>query len=1046
VKFKIEGGVILNYSLGLDIGITSVGWAVINEDKKRIEDLGVRIFPAAETPKNQKSLSAPRREARGRRRTLRRKKWRLLKIRELIIEREIISKNDLEYLGSEVHNSSVWELRSRALDEILSGKEFSRVLINLAKRRGFKSNKREEDTKEDGVIKEAISENRKLMENRNYRTVGEMIYKDPIEYGDKSIFFYKKRNTTGDYKGVVTRAMMIDEVKKIFEVQRSLGNEKASEEIEKIYLGYYTQQYPYSSREQLIKKVGYCTFEKDEKRAVKASYAFEYFNFLQTLNNERIGCLSEFNKFDDEQRKIIIKEMKKKKKLTYSNVRKLLKLETNIFFKSLRNNEKESKVFAEMKFFKQIEKALETNTFEQLSEKQIDQIAEELTYCKEYDELSLYLSELKFLNDDEIKNLSNIRPVKVGHLSYKALYNIIPFMENGDRYDEACKACGYTIKKNKTKKSKKLPKIDQNTIRNPVVLRALTQSRKVVNAIIDKYGTPSSIHIELAREVAKSPKERKNIEKMQNENRKRNENIIKEIKEIYNREPKPIEIVKYKLWKSQEHRCAYSLKAIEADRVLENGYTEIDHIIPYSKSLDDSYNNKVLVLTKENQQKGNKIPYDYIGNDEKSWNKFSVWVESNNEMSFRKKQNLLKMNYSSREEKGMISRNLVDTRYITSYFYNFIKDNLILDTIDGKKGVIAINGMVTAYLRKQWGLSKDRKKDDRHHALDAAVVAVASDRMIQEITRAKKYNEIELKREKTPTPWECFREELIARLSDNPRYEIEHRNWENYRDVDLEEIEPLFISRKPNRKVTGPAHEETIKSSKLGEGKIIKRIKIQEFKKSYLDKLAGNDPLLKRALEKRLEEIPEPKKAFSKPIYKPKKNGEKGPLIKSVRIIETQNSGVKVQKGIASNGDMIRADIFEKEDKYYIVPLYVADTVKEKLPNRAAPIKATQSNKNIMDDRFEFKFSLQKNDLVYIYAKKGINLEIDGRLIEVKELFGYYKKIHATNDRIIIGAHDSSWEKEIGIKQVDEIKKYDVTVLGERHEVKKEARKKFVKK
>lgn len=168
----------INYSLGLDIGITSVGWSVINLDKNRIEDLGVRIFNTAENPKDGASLAMPRRLARGRRRLLRRKAYRIKRVKNLISETEMLSKEELNNLYTDNYLLNVWEARVNGLDYFLTREEWARVLINFCKRRGFKSNRKNESKdKETGELLASINSNLENMRAVNARTIGEFIYK-----------------------------------------------------------------------------------------------------------------------------------------------------------------------------------------------------------------------------------------------------------------------------------------------------------------------------------------------------------------------------------------------------------------------------------------------------------------------------------------------------------------------------------------------------------------------------------------------------------------------------------------------------------------------------------------------------------------------------------------------------------------------------------------------------------------------------------------------------------------------------------------------------
>ncbi|MBQ1934614.1 MAG: hypothetical protein II370_06405 [Clostridia bacterium] len=145
----------MKYGIGLDIGIESVGYSILELDSNdhpfRIERLGTRIFDKAEHPKDGSSLSAPRREARGARRRLRRHRHRLERIRGLIVSSGILTKDDLDSLYS-APVSDIYELRARALDELISPEEFARVLIHLAQRRGFKSNRKSDAKSEENTI------------------------------------------------------------------------------------------------------------------------------------------------------------------------------------------------------------------------------------------------------------------------------------------------------------------------------------------------------------------------------------------------------------------------------------------------------------------------------------------------------------------------------------------------------------------------------------------------------------------------------------------------------------------------------------------------------------------------------------------------------------------------------------------------------------------------------------------------------------------------------------------------------------------------------
>ena len=174
----------MKYGIGLDCGISSVGYSVMelnsNDEPVRIVKLGSRIFDKAEHPKDGSSLALPRREARGARRRIRRHQHRIERIRYMIVSNGLLSQNELDnlFVGK---LSDVYELRTKALDEIVTNQEFARILINLAQRRGFKSNRKTDaKDKEAGKLLTAVSNNTQLMQDKGYRSIH--ICKFPLFY------------------------------------------------------------------------------------------------------------------------------------------------------------------------------------------------------------------------------------------------------------------------------------------------------------------------------------------------------------------------------------------------------------------------------------------------------------------------------------------------------------------------------------------------------------------------------------------------------------------------------------------------------------------------------------------------------------------------------------------------------------------------------------------------------------------------------------------------------------------------------------------------
>lgn len=753
-----------HYALGLDIGIGSVGWAVLQNgadgEPVRVQDMGVRVFDKAEHPKTGASLALPRREARSARRRLRRHRHRLERIRFLLERSGVMSVKAIEELyASGGFAKSPYQLRAEALDCPLTKEETVRVLIHLAQRRGYQSNSTAEaakDEKETGKVKSAIEENRRCMEQHGYRTVGEMMFRDERfwQKNPDGTRFNQTRNKAEDYRFTVERTAVADEIHTIFAAQRLLGVEWMNEELEAAYLNIFSGQRSFDEGPGgnspfgggIEGKVGICTFEKDppEPRAAKATYTFEYFKLLQDLNHIRIaGIGSAPRPLDAAQREILKSAALQSPSLSYGQLRKKLALSEDEFFNNLyygdrSREEAEKRKWPQMQSYHKLRQALDKiskGMISTLTEEQLNTITTILTLYKSDDRRieKLREADIPELLDQALLPLSFS---KFGSLSVKAMQKLIPLLEQGMRYDEACKQVygdhrGVHPEARKTK----LALSDmEDEITNPVVRRAVAQTIKVVNAVVRTYGAPDVVRIELAREMSRSFDERRKLEKRQEENRSKNEKAREQIVEYKRDRATGLDIVKFKLYKEQDGVCLYSGKNLDIARLFEPGYVDVDHIIPYSRCFDDSYQNKVLVLASENRQKGNRLPYEYFGHDEARWHAFEVRVETLIH-DYRKRQKLLKKRFTDEESREFIQRNLKDTQYITRSIYNLLRNHLAFaDSKYSKQPVQAVNGAVTAMLRNRWGVHKIREDGDLHHCLDAAVVAATSPGLTQRLT------------------------------------------------------------------------------------------------------------------------------------------------------------------------------------------------------------------------------------------------------------------------------------------------------------------------
>ncbi len=1081
----------MRYAIGLDIGIESVGWSVLelsHEDTPiRIADLGVRIFDKAEQPKTGASLAAPRREARGQRRRIRRRRHRKERIYSLIISSGILNANELQSLY-DGKLSDIYELRSKALDLPISRFEFARILINLSQRRGFKSNRKalDENDKANGKIITAINENKAKLESKGYRTVGEMLFLDEE-------FSIQKRNKGDDYKNTVSRDLIENEARKIFEMQRNFGMEFASKEIEEKYIEILLSQRsfaegpgagPYSGN-QVEKMIGYCTLEQGEPRCSKATYSFQVFNLWQHINHLRINTSEGVRLLNDDERRAVF-DYAHKHKITYSAIRKILgsSMGEKDTFVGLRYEDdvkkSESKEIKDLAVYHEIRKCLKDvseDAFEKLTHEQLDKIGE--AFSKNLSDDAI-LEKLGDDFDSDVKKALLKLPnySKYGHLSLVACKKLLPHLEDGCTYDKACINAGYNPNGKSEIAGKYLPAIrsDDNEITSPVVKRSISQSIKVINAIIRRMGeiSPVYLNIELSRELSKNLDERRKIEKSFAENAKTNEKIVEQIKSYGVKKPTGQDIVKFKLWNEQGGICPYSQEHLSIEKLFEPGYVDVDHIVPYSRSFDDRTVNKVLVKSSENRQKGNRLPLEYLQGEKRE--RFIVWVNSQN---YKRAKKLLLLKEKLDDEDGWKSRNLQDTQFISSYLYNYISQRLEFSAsnVDKKRKVYAVNGAVTAYVRKRWGINKIRANGDLHHAVDATVVGCISQSMINIIQKYAYYKETyesgAYKIDKTtgeaidrfPMPWECFLEELNIRLETDARimrkmlFDV---NYSSYEEIDLDDVNPAFVSRMSNHKISGAAHKATIKAKRVADNGKVTLLTKTELKKLKLDKdgeIDGyynpdSDRLLYEALKNRLRAFGnDGEKAFAEPFYKPRSDGSRGPVVKKVKICENVSCFVDVhnQTAVANNEKMVRCDVFYVEnDGYYFVPIYVADTTKAQLPNLACVAGKDRVWKEMNDENFVF--SLYQGDLVKYYSKKKISLNNTKKgstLPSKKEINGedgillYYKGFDISVAMVSAITHDGVYETRTIGKTTVKLEKYEVDVLGKYNKVNKETRKSF---
>ncbi|MBF1271459.1 MAG: type II CRISPR RNA-guided endonuclease Cas9, partial [Neisseria sp.] len=353
----------INYILGLDIGIASVGWAMVEIDEEenptRLIDLGVRVFERAEVPKTGDSLAAARRLARSVRRLTRRRAHRLLRARRLLKREGVLQAADFDENGliKSLPNTP-WQLRAAALDRKLTPLEWSAVLLHLIKHRGYLSQRKNEGEtadKELGALLKGVADNAHALQTGNFRTPAELAL-NKFEKESGHI-----RNQRGDYSHTFSRKDLQTELNLLFEKQKEFDNPHVSDGLKEGIETLLMAQRPALSGDAIQKMLGHCTFEPTEPKAAKNTYTAERFIWLTKLNNLRILEQGSERPLTDTERTMLMDEPYRKSKLTYAQARKLLNLDDTAFFKGLRygKDNAEASTLMEMKAYHAISRALE---------------------------------------------------------------------------------------------------------------------------------------------------------------------------------------------------------------------------------------------------------------------------------------------------------------------------------------------------------------------------------------------------------------------------------------------------------------------------------------------------------------------------------------------------------------------------------------------------------------------------------------------------------------------------------------------------------------
>lgn len=775
------------YRLGLDIGTNSLGWALLflNGKGEPCEEgpLGVRIFSDGRDPKTKATLATERRTARAQRRRRDRYVKRRARLLEVLTQHGLMPADARERRDL-ARATNPYQLRAEGLARQLSLAEFGRILFHLNQRRGFKSNRKAERARkkdEDaGMIESGVRQLRAEMARLSCPTLGAYLFqrsgkgewvraRPSVSEGDRHYAFYPDR------------ALVTEEFDALWEKQASF------------YPNVLTPQLRTLLRDDIIfhqrplkpKDPGKCTFVEGEPRAPWAHPLAQRFRFLVELAALRL--LDE----DGRQRPLTVEERdilarfawgeakdhKPKEKIKFQKMRALLGVPDDWRF-NIEDEHRDELLADEVGAKLGHKNALGPLWLTLDIAARAELVARLL---EEEDEPGLLGWLMGRFGIDEQRARTVARaPLPEGHcrLSVVALEKIVGCLEgfavtdedSGRQrpcvYSEAVEAAGWHHSDFRTGEvlatlpyygevlAKEVVDPGYNAgsdaaakdalaerfgwIANPTVHIGLNQVRHVVNELIERYGPPAEIVIEVTRELKQSKKKRDQIRRQNTANQKDRaawRGRLQNEAEIGN--PSGRDMLKMRLWHempAQRRCCVFCGQPLSFAQVI-SAETEVEHILPFSRSLDDSFTNKVLAHTNCNRLKANRTPHEAFGHLPDGPYAFPAILSRARELSPRKYERFLP---DAQAEMGdFLARHLTDTSYLATIARRYVS------AVCNPNRVWMVPGRLTALLRGKWGLNNvpqdsnvKNRNDHRHHAVDAFVIACTSRSTLQAVSRA----------------------------------------------------------------------------------------------------------------------------------------------------------------------------------------------------------------------------------------------------------------------------------------------------------------------
>ncbi len=766
-------------TLGLDIGTTSIGWCLM-EDKVHIVRSGVRIFPVGVQEDKfakssvEESKNAARRTARGIRRGYDRYKLRRKQLRRVLLEMNMLPER-LELPSAR----ALYELRVRGLDEKLELREIGRVLLHLNQRRGFLSNRKtalKDGEKERSEIKLQMNELRQRVADSGLRTLGEFYLS--LYHANEAIENWHNPDEPVERirKRFVHRSMYEEEFEAIWNTQSKFYPEILTEERRreiKERCIYY--QRPLKSQKG---RIGKCRFEPKKRVAPRSSLLFQEFRIWESISRIRVtDNKRHLGPLTLEEKEILAEVLAETDELTQAKIKTLIRLTKAAYLNDIdkvKGNTTAAKIM----------KVIGQEAWHLLPEDKREHVWHVLYFAPDESWLKEWGKKKLGLTEEQAEKFSEISlEPDYSRISHKAINKMLPFLKKGMDYSEASKAAGYhhsfdeeTQGKDRVLEDKiiRKPNDEIDQLRSPLVMRALSETVALVNAVIQEEGRPDQIRIEFARSM-KMPKDvrenmrRSNLDKERQREeyreflkrkmgwadvsrsqitkfelwlemefdeedlRKINSSIdVEEFRKFVDR-IKPSDKQKYELWLQCGRISPYTGKIIPLGRLFSPDI-EIEHIVPYSKSFDNSFRNKTLSEREFNAAKGNDTPIKYF--EKQGAEAVRHFKERIKSLPRIKQERMLQEEFEEFRPGSIES-----TAWIAKEARNILR-RVCLD-------VRTSDGQVTSLLRKYWGLNtilnsegenEKERKDHRHHAIDAFVIANTNDWWINLLSQSSAFD------------------------------------------------------------------------------------------------------------------------------------------------------------------------------------------------------------------------------------------------------------------------------------------------------------------